>query len=79
MISADAQTNRQTNRCGKRKAILGPTVCALCAFRLVKSDVRAAKALETKEQTAKRRKADREHVKETRALETKKLSTVSLC
>ena len=35
-----------------------------------KSDVSAARALETKEQTAKRRKSDREHVEETKALET---------
>ena len=36
-----------------------------------KSDVSAARALETEQQTAKRRKSDRERVKETRALETK--------
>ena len=36
MISADAQTNRQTNRRGKRKAILVPAVRALHALRLVK-------------------------------------------
>ena len=35
-----------------------------------KSDVGAARALETDEQTAKRRKSDRKRVRETRALET---------
>ena len=35
-----------------------------------KSDVIATRALESEEQTAKRRKCDRECVKETRALET---------
>ena len=36
MISADAQTDKQTNRRGKRKAILVPAVRALRALRLVK-------------------------------------------
>ena len=35
-----------------------------------KSDVSAARALETEEQTVKRRKSDRDRAKETRALET---------
>ena len=35
-----------------------------------RSDVSAARALETEQQTAKCRKSDREHVRETRALET---------
>ena len=35
-----------------------------------KSDVGAARALETDEQTAKRRKSDRKRVRETRVLET---------
>ena len=35
-----------------------------------KSDVSAATVLETEEQTAKRRKSDRELVKETRALQS---------
>ena len=32
MRSADAQTNIQTNRCGKHKAILGQTSCTLHAW-----------------------------------------------
>ena len=36
VISADAQTNKQTNKRGKRKAILVPAVRALRALRLVK-------------------------------------------
>ena len=43
------------------------------------SDVGAARALETEEQTAKHRKSDRECVKETRALKTEELCPVSLC
>ena len=45
------------------------------------SDVSAARALETEEQTAKHRKSDRECVKETRALATEELHVcpVSLC
>ena len=35
-LKPDAQINRQTNRCGKRKAILGPAVHALRALRLIK-------------------------------------------
>ncbi len=44
-----------------------------------KSDVSAARALETEEQTVQHRKSDRERVKETRALETEELCPVSLC
>ena len=44
-----------------------------------KSDVSAARALETEERTAKHRKSDRECVREIRALETEELCPVSLC
>ena len=37
-----------------------------------RKSVSAARALETEKQTAKRRKSDREHVKEIRALEMKR-------
>ena len=57
-------------------------MCSMEASHLplgMKSDGSAARAPETKEQTAKRRKSDREHVKETSTLETEELCPVSLC